>query len=162
MIPEGPGADLLDMQERLRETSSSEMGAKSRGGSGAGSEGSESGTGFRTIGKNRSDRTWRRSVWEVARVPSNFRRGGILLAHRPWRHAVAFHRVSRVTVVKLSLDHPRFASAMVCLSTLIAALRDSPRMEVTAVRAASQCMFHHQRPQKSGVCRCLNNFPDTA
>jgi len=61
-IPEGPGVDLLDVQERLQETSSSDMGAKSRAGRGAGSEGSESGIGFGTMGKNRSDRTWRRSV----------------------------------------------------------------------------------------------------
>jgi len=161
-MPEGPGADLLDVQERLRETSSSDMGAKSRGGRGAGSEGSESGTGFGTMGKNRSERTWRRSVWDVARVPSSFRRGGILLARRPCRQAVAFHRVSQVTVVKLSLDHPRFALAMVCRRALMASQQDSPRMEVTAVRAASQCMFHQWRPQKSGVCRRLNNFPDTA
>jgi len=58
VIPNGLGADLLDEQERLRETSSSEMGVKSQGGRGAGSEGSESGTGFGTMGKNRSDNTW--------------------------------------------------------------------------------------------------------
>ena len=39
---------------------------------------------------------------------------------------------------------------------------DLPRMEVTAVRAASQCMFHHRRPQKSGVCQHLNSFPKMA
>jgi len=85
-----------------------------------------------------------------------------LLARRPCRQAVAFHRVSWVTVVKLSLDHPRFASAMVCCKALMASWCDLPWMEVTAVRAASQCMFHHWRPQKSGVCRRLNSFPDTA
>ena len=155
-------ADLLDEQDRLQETSLSDMSAKSRGGRGAGSEGSESGSGFGTMGKNRSDRTWRRSVWDVARVPLSFRRGGILLACRPCRQAVAFHRVSRVTVVKLSLDHPRFASAIVCHRALMASRRDLPQMEVTAVRAASQCMFHQRRPRKSGVCHRLNSFPDTA
>ena len=93
----------------------------------------------------------------MAREPSNLRRGGILLARLPCRHAVAFHRVSRVTVVRLSFDQLHLASAMVCHRALMALLQDSPRMEVTAVRAASQCKFHHRRPQKSGVCHCLNS-----
>jgi len=161
-MPDRPGADLLDVWERLRATSSSEMGANPQGGSGAGLEGSESGTGFRTVRKNQLDKTCQRSVWEVARVPSSFRRGGILLACRPCRQAVAFHSVLWVTVVKLSLDHPRLASVMVCRNALMASLRDPLRMEVTAVRAASQCIFHHRRPRRSGVCRHLNNFPKMA
>ena len=60
------------------------------------------------------------------------------------------------------LDHPRLASVMVCCNALMASLQDLPLMEVTAVRAASQCMFHHQRPQRSGVCWHLKNFPKTA
>jgi len=92
VIPVGPGADLFNVHERLHDTSSSEMGANSWGGRGRGSDGSESGTGFGTIGKNWSDKTWRRSVWEVARVPSNFRRGGILLACHPWHVESSFGR----------------------------------------------------------------------
>jgi len=161
-MPDGPGADLFDVCDRFWATSSSDIGANPWGGSGAGSDGSESGTGFGTVRKNLSVRTCRRSVWEVAREPSSFRRGGILLAWRPWRQAVAFHSVSRVTVVKLSLDHPHLASDIVCRKTLMASLRDSPQMEVTAVRAASQCMFHHRRPRRSGVCRRLNSFPETS
>jgi len=113
------------------------------------------------MGKNRSERTWRKSVWDMAKEPSSFRSRGILFARRPWCHAVAFHRVSRVTVVRLLLDQPRLASVMVRRSALMASLRDLPWMEATLARAASQCRFHHRRPQKSGMCQRLNNFPET-
>jgi len=56
-MPEGPGADLLDVLERLNDTSSSVMGVKVRGGRGPGSSGWEGRTGFGTVGKNCSKRT---------------------------------------------------------------------------------------------------------
>jgi len=162
VIPDGPGADLLEVHTRLQETSSSVIGSKPQGGRGAGSSGSESGMGLGTVGKKRLDRTCRRSVWEVAKEPSSFRSGGILFAHLPCHQAVAFHRVSRVTVVRLSLDQPRFASVIVRRSALMASLRDSPQMEATLARVASQCRFHQWRPRNSGVCQHLNSFPEMA
>jgi len=78
-MPEGPRADLLEVVERLTVISSTVIGAKSRTGLGAGSSGSAAGTGLGTVGKNRSERTWRMLVWDVAKDPSNFRRGGNLV-----------------------------------------------------------------------------------
>ena len=143
MIPEGPGTDLLEVHARFRDSSSSMMGAKSCGGRGAGSSGSESGIGLEMVGKKWSDKTWCRSVCDVGKVPLSFRRGGILLAWQPWHQAVAFHRVLRVTMVRLSLDQLRLASIIVQRSALMASLYDSPQMEATLVRAASQCRFYH-------------------
>jgi len=162
VMPMGPGADLLEVVARLRATSSVEMVAKSHMGRGQGSSGRESGIGLGTVGKNLSDRTCQRSVCDVASDPSGFRSGGILLAQQPWRHTVAFHRVLMEAVARLSLDQPHFASTMVRRRALIASLQDLPQMEIIAVRAASQCMFHQWRPRKSGVWQHLNNFPDTA
>jgi len=86
----GLGVDLLEVVARFFATSSSDMGLKCHCGRGRGSSGSKSGISFGTVGKNLSDRTWQRSVCNVVREPSGFRRGGILLAHRPCRQAVLF------------------------------------------------------------------------
>jgi len=160
-MPEGPGVDLLEVVERLMVISSAVMGAKSGTGLGAGSSGSAAGTGLGTVGKNRSERTWRMLVWDVAKDLSNFRRGGILLDLQLWCHAIAFHNVSTVAVVRLSFDHARLASVMVWHNALIAPLQDLPQVEETEVRAASQCRFHHRRPQKSGMWRHLKSLPET-
>jgi len=160
-MPVGPGADLFEAVTRFLVTSSSVIGIKPHEGRGGGSSGSESGIGFGTVGKKCSDRTWRRLVCDTAREPSGFRRGGILLAQRPWCHAVAFHKVSMEAPMRRSLDQPHLALVIMWWSACIAPLRDSPQMEATAVRAASQCMFHHLRPQKSGVWRHLNSLPET-
>jgi len=151
VIPDSPGADLLEVCARFHDTSSSVMGAKLHTGSGVGSLGSESGMGLGTMGKNLSDRTCQRSVCVVASDLLSLRRGGILLDFQPCHQAVAFQRVSRVTVVRLLLDHPCLASVIVRLRSLMASFRDSPRMEATLARAALQCRFHQQRPRKSGV-----------
>ena len=63
--------------------------------------------------------------------------------------------------MRLSFDHARLASVMVQRNALIAPLRDSPQVEETEVRAASQCRFHHRRPRKSGMWQHLKSLPET-
>jgi len=50
-MPEGPGADLLEVVERLTEISSAMMGLNDHTGFGGGSSGSEAGTSLAQLGR---------------------------------------------------------------------------------------------------------------
>jgi len=89
-------------------------------------------------GKKCSERTVWISRVEVARVPSCFRRGGMLLMHQLWRHLVAVQSLSAVVWSRKSEDQAHFALRIVQWRSFIATEQDSPLVAAMHVRAASQ------------------------
>ena len=136
-IPVKPGAEELDVQARLFATSSSVMSRKGCDDWMGGSSGWTAGIGTGTEGKNRSARTaWIVKV-DVAKLPSDVRRGGMWLTWRPWCHQVTVQSRSAVVWSKKSTIHTHFAFWMVWRSSLIAGSWDLPLVTATQVRAAS-------------------------
>ena len=154
-IPEGPGADLLEVSASALETSSVVMSSKGRGGTGMGSSSWEGGMGVGTVGKKRAEKTRCMSDEWRAKDPSMSKMGGMRLARRPWRHAVALQSLLGEVRWSSLFDQARLASRTAFLSSFAASVWQPRGVERTSDRAASQWAFHHLTPRKSGVRRRL-------